>query len=275
MLLARDGRPRAPGDRRLQVASASIDRDEVNEAVAFLEWLAADNFTFLGIREHVFVGGASRADFSGAPSRDSASSATRRSASSGAAPPRHHDAGNPRIPAAAGAADHHQGESEIRVHRRVHMDYVGVKLTAQTGELAGELRLVGLFTSTAYTQLGRGIPYLRGEGRAGRSRAPASIPSSHSGKALIMCSRSSARRTFPDRRGFALRVAHRHPRASTSGRGCASSSRRDSFDRFVSVFVFVPRDRYDSMRGRGSAAYLADVFDGHSRPSTRPFPKGR
>src|SRR6185436_1990993 len=38
----------------------SIDRDEVNEAVAFLEWLAADNFTFLGIREHDFVGGSRR-----------------------------------------------------------------------------------------------------------------------------------------------------------------------------------------------------------------------
>ena len=32
------------------------------------------------------------------------------------------------------------------------MDYVGVKLFDAAGELTGELRVVGLFTSTAYTQ---------------------------------------------------------------------------------------------------------------------------
>src|ERR1700740_3449252 len=37
-----------------------------------------------------------------------------------------------------------------RVHRRVHMDYIGVKRLDAKGRLIGELRIVGLFTSGAY-----------------------------------------------------------------------------------------------------------------------------
>ncbi|WP_164171844.1 NAD-glutamate dehydrogenase domain-containing protein, partial [Stenotrophomonas maltophilia] len=38
-----------------------------------------------------------------------------------------------------------------RVHRRIHMDYIGVKRFDRSGELVGEVRMVGLFTSTVYT----------------------------------------------------------------------------------------------------------------------------
>jgi glutamate dehydrogenase len=37
-----------------------------------------------------------------------------------------------------------------RVHRRIRMDYVGIKPYTPDGRLEGELRLVGLFTSGAY-----------------------------------------------------------------------------------------------------------------------------
>src|SRR5690606_7699675 len=32
-----------------------LSREEIDEAIAFLEWLAADNFTFLGTREYSFT----------------------------------------------------------------------------------------------------------------------------------------------------------------------------------------------------------------------------
>ena len=40
-------------------------------------------------------------------------------------------------------------------------------------------------------------------------------------------------------------------------------ARRDRFDRFVSILVFVPRDRYDSSARQKIGTYLADIFDGH------------
>ena len=50
---------------------------------------------------------------------------------------------------------------ESTVHRRVRMDYVGVRLVGEDGELAGELRLLGLFTSKALMEPAREIPLIR------------------------------------------------------------------------------------------------------------------
>src|SRR5262249_18636803 len=70
-----------------------------------------------------------------------------------------------------------------RVHRRVHMDYIGIKRFNQAGELSGEFRIVGLFTSTAYTRSTRSIPYLRRKVDA-LIRRSGFDPDSHSGKSF-------------------------------------------------------------------------------------------
>ncbi|TGV47487.1 hypothetical protein EN803_42060, partial [Mesorhizobium sp. M2D.F.Ca.ET.160.01.1.1] len=52
------------------------------------------------------------------------------------------------------------------------------------GTLAGELRIVGLFTSTAYTRSVMKIPYLRSKAETIIAKSGFN-PSDHSGKALI------------------------------------------------------------------------------------------
>src|SRR5690606_20143542 len=52
------------------------------------------------------------------------------------------------------------------VHRRAYLDYVGVKTFDAKGKLTGELRIVGLFTSAAYTRSVMKIPYLRSKAHA-------------------------------------------------------------------------------------------------------------
>ena len=149
-----------------------------------------------------------------------------------------------------------------RVHRRVHLDYVGVKRFDADGKLIGERRFCGLFTSTAYTRSTRAIPYLRRKvdniiRRAGFD------PSSHSGKALV-----NVLETYPRDElfqidedtlyQFALAILQldERPRVRVL-------PRRDRFDRFVSVLVYIPRDRYDSQhQGARSANYLAATFKG-------------
>ena len=64
------------------------------------------------------------------------------------------------------------------------MDYVGVKRFDRRGKLVGEFRIVGLFTSTAYTRSTRSIPYLRRKVDAVMRRAGFD-PDGHSGKALV------------------------------------------------------------------------------------------
>ena len=107
-----------------------------------------------------------------------------------------------------------------RVHRRVYMDYVGLKRFDAAGKLIGEFRIVGLFTSTAYTRSARSIPYLRRKidaviTRAGlRSRRPLRQGADQRAGDL------SARRAVPDRRGDCSTSSRRRSCSSTSGRAC-------------------------------------------------------
>ncbi len=47
------------------------------------------------------------------------------------------------------------------VHRRAYLDYIGIKRFGPDGKVIGELRIVGLFTSSAYTKPASEIPLLR------------------------------------------------------------------------------------------------------------------
>src|SRR5690606_32715689 len=128
------------------------------------------------------------------------------------------------------------------VHRRAYLDYIGLKLFHDDGSLKGELRIVGLFTSTAYTQSVLNIPYLRSKAKAvidssGFSRAD------HSGRALINVLESFPRDEL-FQIGLPLLREHTEAILSLGERPRIRVLYRiDQFDRFVSVIVFVPRDR--------------------------------
>src|SRR5215203_4946597 len=71
-----------------------------------------------------------------------------------------------------------------RVHRRVHLDYIGVKLFSAEGRLQGELRIIGLFTANAYTSSLNEVPYLRHKVAKLTTRAGFD-PASYAGRALL------------------------------------------------------------------------------------------
>ncbi len=160
-----------------------------------------------------------------------------------------------------------------RVHRRVHLDYIGVKRFDRSGKLVGEHRFCGLFTSTAYTRPARTIPYLRRKIDSIVRRAGFD-PSSHSGKALV-----NVLETYPRDElfqidedtlyQFALAILQldERPRVRVL-------PRRDRFDRFVSVLVYVPRDRYDGSIRAAIGNYLADAFKGRLSAYYPFFPEG-
>ena len=100
-----------------------------------------------------------------------------------------------------------------RVHRRVYLDYIGVKRFDADGQADRRTRIVGLFTSTAYTRSARTIPYLRRKVDA--ILDPRGL---RSGRAFRQgagqCAGNlSARRAVPDRRGHALSICAAGPAA--------------------------------------------------------------
>ena len=150
------------------------------------------------------------------------------------------------------------------VHRRVHMDYIGVKLFDAKGEFAGEHNFVGLFTSGAYSRRPSDIPLLRRKVEHVREQA-ALEPNSHDGKALAHILDNFPRdelfqinedELFATSIGI-LRLGER-PKVRVF-------LRFDRFDRFVSALVYVPRDRYDTEVREKIHEILAKAFDG--RPS--------
>ena len=244
--------------------------DEIAEAIQFLQWLAADNFTFLGVRNYLFDGHELVPDYDSALGimRDRDLRVLKRGDE--------HLEFTPEImaflkeprPLIIAKANIH-----ARVHRRAYLDYIGVKHFDAGGNLLGEQRFVGLFTSTAYTRSAHGIPYLRRKLAAIERRAGFAA-NSHSGKALANVLEHYPRDELfqvdeDTLYRFVMTILHldEHPRVRVL-------ARRDRFDRFVSVLVYAPRDRYDSAVRAKIGAYLAQAFIGRVSAFYPFFPEG-
>ncbi|MEP4032088.1 NAD-glutamate dehydrogenase [Roseibium polysiphoniae] len=236
--------------------------DELWEAIHFLEWMANDNFILLGMREYTFEGGVEEGNLSPEDGTglgllaDPEVRVLRRGSEFVQITPEIREflmKPDPLIIAKANV--------KSKVHRRVHMEYVGAKLFDADGKMNGELRIVGLFTSTAYTEPTSTIPFLRRKTASVLAKAGYD-PDSHSGRAL-----TNVMEGFPrdelfqiDREtlfDFAITILQldERPRIRVL-------SRADRFDRYVSILCFVPRDRYTTEVRLNIGTYLASVYEG-------------
>ena len=255
-------------------ASLPLDRAEVEEGIAFLEWLRDDNFTFLGMREFKYVGGEKTGVLEVSKKAglgiltDPGVLVLRRGTETVTT--------TPEIRAFLHGPDPlivTKANAKSVVHRRAYLDYVGVKVFDAKGKLAGELRIVGLFTSTAYTSSVMNIPYLRS--KAGAVIAKSGFDAhDHSGKALM-----NVLESYPRDELFQISVPtlRKHAEAILAlgeRPRVRALFRVDQFDRFVSVLVFVPRDRYDSTVRERIGAFLKTVFDGRLSAYYPSFPEG-
>ena len=164
--------------------------------------------------------------------------------------------------------------SQSLVHRRIRMDYVGIKLYAPDGRLEGELRVVGLFTSGAYTRSVRQIPYVRHKVARVLQRAGFD-PNGHSGKALMHILEDYPRDELfqidvDTLYNFVIEVLMLYERPRVR-----ALARVDKFDRFVSILTFIPRDKYDTDVRTRVGAFLSQVYKGTLSAVLRIVPGGR
>ncbi len=232
--------------------------DEIAEAIQFLQWLLADNFTFLGVRDYAVDGQALEPEFDSGLGimRSREMRVLKRGTELLEFTPEIMAFLKEPRPLIIAKANIH-----ARVHRRVYLDYIGVKRFDAAGNLVGEQRIVGLFTSTAYTRSAHSIPYLRRK-LAGVEQRAGFEPGSHSGKALANVLEHYPRDELFQidedtlyRFALAILQLDERPRVRVL-------ARRDRFERFVSILVFVPRERYDSHIRVKIGEYLASAFLG-------------
>jgi len=148
-----------------------------------------------------------------------------------------------------------------RVHRRGYMDYVGVKRYGADGRPVGEVRFVGLFTAEAYDQPASAVPLIREKAARVLERAGA-LPGSHNEKRLKNIVENHPRdELFQSSEDQLLELAqgilhlYDRPRIRVF-------ERRDPFDRFASVLLYVPRERYDSDIRKRAGEILAEAYGG-------------
>ncbi len=244
----------------IKALAARERSEETEEARAFLEWMVADHFTFLGLRDYALV--AHGDDFALRGVSGTGAGILRDEQKLADAPDL-----TP-LPKAAGAIIGEtmpifltKANSRATVHRPGYLDYVGVKLFGPDGKLIGERRMLGLYTSTAYTDSINEIPIVRRK-CANVVRRAGFLAKGHLHKSLVSVLEQYPRdelfQTNEDELydialGILRLQEHQRTRLFV---------RRDRFERFVSCLVFVAREKYNTDLRQRIAKLLGGAFNG-------------
>ncbi len=221
---------------------SGLDDEELEEAREFFRWLADDHFTFLGYREYeitesddrrlleVVEGsglGLMREDHRAAPSRELS---------------RDSDSGRKHVSHPIIIT---KTNGRSTVHRDGYMDYISVLRFDDEGGVAGEKRIIGLFTSGAYIRRCQDTPLVRRKVLDVLSMSGLR-PGSHAGKALLHILETLPRdelfqATAEELLKLGTGILDLQERTQTR-----LFIRRERFGRFYSCMVFIPRDRFNT-----------------------------
>ncbi|MGI9599167.1 MAG: NAD-glutamate dehydrogenase, partial [Acidimicrobiales bacterium] len=242
-------------DRMIEVsesiksADLPIEDRDVAETGELLDWLAADHFLFLGARDyelghHDGVEVLYIVEGSGL----------------GVLREEHH-LGRPRRLSEMSAAARDQvrerrllnltkAGTRATVHRASHLDYVGIKTFDEDGNVAGERRFLGLFTSDVYNRSVSTIP--RARRAVGEVLAKAGYPiGGHDEKRLKTILERYPRDDLLQMEADELYTTAVAIAGLQERRRVRVFSRRELFGRFVTVLVYLPRDRYNTTNRSG------------------------
>ncbi|HZN17260.1 MAG TPA: NAD-glutamate dehydrogenase domain-containing protein, partial [Micromonosporaceae bacterium] len=231
-----------------ELASAQLpvpDKD-ITDSVELLRWLADDHFTFLGYREY---------QLSDAPTV------------AGHPPEKHitsvlgtglgilrQDQPNPRVLSSLTPEAYQKAmekrlliitkaNSRSTVHRSSYLDYIGFKTFDQDGNVAGERRFLGLFSSSASRTSVTQLPVVRRKVAEVLDRSGLSLRS-HSGKDLM-----ETLETYPRDELFQIKVDELYHAVISVLRMAGRRQlrlflRRDGYGRFISCLIYLPQDRF-------------------------------
>ena len=235
-----------------------IDREELEETCAFLEWIENNHFTFLGFAEYRVESAGGRERFVAEPGtglgllRDGGRHASEAFSNLPLPRPRR-DPQEPELLVLTRA------DMRSTVHRPSHLDYVGIREFDADGKVRGVRRFLGLYTSAAYNRVPRDIPLLRRKaadvlGRAGYPR------NSHAAKALQNIVDAFPRELLfqiPAAELFETSIGILHLQERQRLRLFVHP---DRFGRFYSCIVYVPRERFTTQSRLVVQGILEETF---------------
>ncbi len=244
-------------------APRGVGSDQVSAAIDLLNWLAADHFTFLGYRKYRLVGSQADPEALGLVEEPGSGlgllrSERAESSSFAELPPTvRQKALEPRLLIVTKA------NRRSTVHRPVYLDYVGIKVFDRTGRVVGEHRFIGLLSSLAYTQSVETIPVVSRKVRQVRETLGFSR-GSHGGRDLM-----AFLENFPRDELFAIDTTELTSLSEATlnlkeRRATKLFVRHDTYERFLSCLVYLPRDRYTTDVRLQIQAVLLEAVGGTS-----------
>ncbi|SFC59530.1 glutamate dehydrogenase [Nocardioides terrae] len=245
---------------QLRTDPPPLAADEVRQAAELLEWLGDEHFTFLGYKEYKLERRGDDEFLHAVPGTGLGILRADQEISA--------DSG--RLPDAVRAKAREKtllvlakANSRATVHRPAYLDYVGVKTFDANGEVDGERRFLGLLTSAAYTESLMRIPLIREKAKAVLKHSGFD-PRSHAGQALM-----DTLETYPRDELLHTPVDELAPMAEAAmsareRRAVKMFIRRDTYGRYVSVLVYLPRDRYNTTVRERFSRILQDRLHGES-----------
>ncbi len=242
------------------------DPEELEEAKAFLRWIADDHFTFLGYREFALV------EEDGEDALIAVAGSELGISRRGGKSPRSQIFAA--LPVEMRKRFHDfplliltKANYPATVHRPVYMDYLGVKRFDDRGRLVGEHRFLGLYTASAYHSDPWTVPLVRRKVGAVMARAGLS-PSGYDGRHLL-----HILETYP--RDDLFQIAEQELYDNAMGilhlgerQRIRLFVRRETYGRFYSCIVYVPRDHYDTDARRRMERVLMQALSGNSSEFT-------
>jgi len=244
----------------LETLTVPVDDADKAETRHFLDWLAEGHFIFLGARDYALdtvdgtevlrivkesgLGILSGNEHLGRPRRLS------------------------ELPPDARERVHEKrllnltkASSRSTVHRASYLDYIGIKTFTDTGEVSGERRFLGLFTSEVYNHSVARIPRARRTVAAVLERT-GFPPGGHDEKRLRTVLEKYPRDDLlqmdvDELFDVAIAITGLQER-----RRVRVFARRELFGRFMTVLVYLPRDRYNTSIRTGIEEILLRSYSG-------------
>lgn len=247
----------------LEAVAEKKPKQNLQEVIRFLHWLADNNFTFIGVAEYNFVrdGDVSfKMEYIpgtglGVESEDKPFTRTFRFQD--LYPAAREEILNDNI-LLLGKTD-----TPSTVHRPAYTDFVAIKSFDAQGRLVKLIRFVGLYTSVVYNVSVDSIPFIRKK-IASVFEMTGFPKSSHDGKTLMHIIETLPRDEIFQARAkelfdFSTGILHLQERQKIR-----LFMRRDVYGRYFSCLVYVPREIFSSQLRNKMQEILMNVLNGQS-----------
>ena len=233
-------------------------KHEISETTEFLDWLAKDNFTLMGYREYELC--PVQGDYQLKGKMDTSLGLMKNSTEE-------HSRLLSELPEVARQEARSSNlliltktNSVSRVHRPAYIDYVGIKRFDDEGNVIGEDRFIGLFSSSFYNNSAADVPVLKS--KINRIMDMCDFAKgTHAYKAVLNILETYPRDELVQARESELLEVAMGVLQVQERDMCRLFVRKDAYGRFLSCMVYVPRERYNTALRRETQDILANAFN--------------